>query len=203
MTDIMTVMDVFPTLAVAAGIETANRFSMDGTSLWASISNDKPAPRNDYVFFASETPNYGQFNLTIFDDTWKLIQEVEQDQLSTEITTHLYKINEDPYEYNNVAGQHPEVVAALAKKIRNWRAIYPINGTRSKLMPPPGWRAPKDWAEYPRPLDSLQDASAPGTPPPGLMPYLDAAIGERGRLTYDCDTLVDVGDVCKTKRQEH
>jgi len=197
MTDIMTVMDVLPTLAEASSVEVRNSFPLDGTSLWSSISEGKPAPREDYIFFASETPNYGQFNLTIFNDEWKLIQELEQDQLTTEKVTHLYKISEDPYEYNNLAGQYPDVVADLSKKIRDWRAIYPINGTRSKLMPPPGWRAPKDWADYPRPLDSLQDEAAPGTPPPGTIHFLDQNIGERGRLLYGCETRVPVGDVCQ------
>ncbi len=203
MTDIMTVMDVFPTLAEAAGIEAQNEFPLDGSSLWSSISDGKPAPREDYVFFASETPNYGQFNLTIFNDEWKLIQELEQDQLTTENVTHLYQISDDPYEYNNLAGQHPDVVANLAKKIRDWRAIYPINGTRSKLMPPPGWRAPKDWADYPRPLDSLQDDAASGTPPPGTIHFLDHNIGERGRLLYGCETKWPVGDVCQQQERKN
>ncbi len=196
MTDIMTVMDVFPTLAEAAGIEARNEFPLDGRSLWSSIANRAPGPRPDYVFFASETPNYGQFNLTIFNDEWKLIQEVEQDQLETKNVVHLYKISEDPNEYINLAEQHPDIVADLAKKIRDWRAIYPINGTRSKLMPPPGWRAPRDWAEYPRPLDSLQDEAAPGTPPPNTIHWLDQNIGERGRLIYGCGTKWPVGEVC-------
>jgi arylsulfatase A-like enzyme len=202
LTDIMTVMDVFPTLADAAGVEMRNEFPLDGSSLWPSIADGEPAPREDYVFFASETPNYGQFNLTIFNDEWKLIQEVEQDQLTTVVVNHLYKINDDPNEYDNVADQNPDVVAALAERIRNWRAIYPINGTRSKLMPPPGWRAPKDWADYPRPLDTLQDEAAPGTPPPGTIHWLDQNIGERGRLIYGCGTKWPVGDVCPDTEQD-
>jgi arylsulfatase A-like enzyme len=202
MTDIMTVMDVFPTLADAAGIEAKNEFPLDGRSLWSSIADGKPAPREDYVFFASETPNYGQFNLTIFNDEWKLIQELEQDQLDTENVTHLYKISEDPYEHENLADQYPEVVAGLAARIRNWRAVYPINGTRSKIMPPPGWRAPKDWASYPRSLDSLQGEAAPGTPPPETIHWLDQNIGERGRLIYGCGTRWPVGDVCPDQEKQ-
>ncbi len=196
MTDIMTVMDVFPTLADAAGIETGNRYTLDGRSLWTSIADGAPAPREDYVFFASETPNYGQFNLTIFNDEWKLVQEVEQDQLTTSVENYLFRISDDPYEYTNLAEDYPDVVAELAQKIRDWRAIYPINGTRSQLMPPPGWRAPKDWADYPRPLDALQDKAAPGMPPPGMEHMLDRQLGERGRLLYDCATRWPVGDVC-------
>ena len=196
LTDIMTVMDVFPTLADAAGIDTLNEVPLDGTSLWPSILGKAPAPREDYVFFASETPNYGQFNLTIFNDEWKLIQEVEQDQLTSTVVNQLFQISNDPNEYRNLAAQNPEVVAALAEKIRQWRAIYPINGTRSKLMPPPGWRAPRDWATYPRPLDTLQEEASPGMAPPQSLHWLDQNIGERGRLIYGCGTRYPLGDVC-------
>ncbi|MCP5093046.1 MAG: sulfatase-like hydrolase/transferase, partial [Gammaproteobacteria bacterium] len=199
--DIMSVMDVLPTLAEAAGVEVRNEFPLDGRSLWSSIADGQSAPREDYLFFASETPNFGQFNLTIFNDEWKLIQEVEQDQLTTDVVTHLYRINDDPNEYDNLADEYPGVVADLATRIRDWRAIYPINGTRSKLMPPPGWRAPKDWATYPRPLDTLQDDAAPGTPPPGTIHFLDQNIGERGRLIYGCGTKWPVGDVCQQQER--
>ena len=197
---IMTVMDVFPTLAEAAGVAMGNKFQLDGASLWQSITSDLPAPRTRFVFFASETPNFGQFNLTIFNDEWKLVQEVEQDQLTTDVVNHLFRIGDDPNEHKNLAAQYPDVVRDLANRIRNWRSIYPINGTRSMLVPPPGWRAPKDWATYPRPLDTLQNESAPGAPPPGYLHNLDRSLGERGRLAYDCATQWPVGEVCPKQK---
>jgi hypothetical protein len=66
--------------------------------------------------------------------------------------------------------------------------MYPINGTRSKLAPPPGWRPPLDWASYPRPLDQLQAKPSIGAvPSESIMRVLDYQHGERGRLVYDCD----------------
>jgi arylsulfatase A-like enzyme len=107
MDQIMTAMDVFPTLADAAGIEMKNTFSLDGSSLWPAISKGAKAPRDEFVFLASETPIYGHFNLTLFNDHWKLVQEIEQDQLTTTVTNHLFNIAEDPNEYNNRASAHP------------------------------------------------------------------------------------------------
>jgi arylsulfatase B len=196
MSSIMTVMDIMPTLADAADIPLLEGFPLDGRSLWPAISDGMPSARDDYVFFASETPIYGHFNLTIFNDEWKLVQEIDQDQLTTNLTNHLFRISEDPYEYNNLAESQPAVVADLAARIRAWRALYPINGTRSHLMPPPGWRAPRDWANYPRPLETLQDHAAPGMPPPGLEKLLDQQHGERGRLVYDCETKWYLAGLC-------
>ncbi len=186
MDQIMTVMDVFPTLTAAAGIETKSERRLDGRSMWPAIAQGRRQPREDYVYFASETPIFGSFAFTVFDDEWKLVQEVEQDQISATVTQHLFRVGEDPYEYNNLAQTHPEVVDELARKIHDWRALYPISGTRSQLVPPPGWRAPRDWASYPIPTSELQDRPAPGMPPPGVEKLLDRMHGERGRLIYDC-----------------
>ena len=200
MDQIMTVMDVFPTLADASGVPMGSTFPLDGSTLWPAISRGAEAPREDYVFFASETPIYGHFNLTVFNDDWKLVQEVDQDQLTTTVTAHLFRISDDPYEYNNLAAQYPEVVRDLGERIRQWRSLYPISGTRSQLVPPPGWRAPRDWASYPQPLDELQDSAAPGMPPPKVLRILDLQHGERGRLEYDCESKWYLGGLCLKNR---
>ncbi|NQX89265.1 MAG: arylsulfatase [Halioglobus sp.] len=197
MTDIMTVMDVFPTLADAAGIKALNQRSFDGHSVWPAIADGIRMPRQKLVYFASETPIYGQFNLTAFNDKWKLVQEVQQNQLETTVTNYLFRIEDDPNEHNNLAQSFPQVVQNLSDKIRDWRGLYPISGTRSQLAPPPGWRAPKDWATYPIPLEDLQDVSAPGMAPDKRTErILDFQHGDRGRLTYDCTPTWWLGGLC-------
>ena len=189
MDQIMTVMDVFPTLAAAAGIKPQNHRKFDGKNMWPAISKGQNMPRKDYIYFGSETPIYGSFSLTAFNDEWKLVQKVEQDQVSATVTNYLFRIKDDPNEYNNLAAKYPDVVQELSEKIHDWRALYPINGTRCHLVPPPGWRAPKDWATYPIPLDRLQDHAAPGmAPTKATVRWLDRMHGERGRLIYDCET---------------
>ena len=193
---IMSVMDVFPTLAAAAGIEAGNQRKLDGRNMWPAISRNVKIPLEEPLFFASETPIRGSFHVTAFDEDWKLVQRIEQDQVTVEITNHLFRIDEDPYETHNLAIEHPEIVEEYAEKIRNWRALYPIAGTRSTLVPPPGWRAPLDWVSYPQPIAELQPDSAPGMPPPGTERALDRMHGERGRLIYDCKPRWWLGGVC-------
>lgn len=197
MGQIMTAMDVFPTLADAAGIETGNEFALDGRSMLPAIRDGKEQALEDYVFFGSEVPIFGSFNFTVFNDEWKLMQEVEQDQQTITVTNHLFRINEDPYEYNNLATMHPDVVEELSEIIRDWRSLYPINGTRSKLVPPPGWRPPIDWATYPRPLGELQAEGTTGmAPTETILRILDRQHGERGRLVYDCGPRWWSADFC-------
>ena len=184
---VMTVMDVFPTLADAAGVDPLNTFEFDGSSLWPSISDGTTHTREDMIMFASEIPIYGSFKLTAFDNTWKLVQEMEQDQLSTTVTNYLFKIADDPNEYNNLAAEYPDIVVSMSKAISEWRALHPVSGTRSVLIPPPGWRAPKDWASYPRPLEDLQSDTTLGLVPSELyLRILDMQHGQRGRLMYGC-----------------
>jgi len=135
---IMSVMDVFPTLAAAAGIEAGNQRAFDGRDMWPAIARGVKIPLEEPLFFVSETPIRGSFHVTVFDEEWKLVQRIEQDQVTIEITNHLFRIAEDPYEMHNLASEHPDVVNDYAEKIRNWRALYPISGTRSTLVPPPG-----------------------------------------------------------------
>ena len=187
MEQIMTVMDVFPTLAAAAGVETGITRKMDGQNMWPAIVDNVPSPRQKTVFFASETPTYGSFSIAAFNEHWKLVQEIEQDNEGTNIINHLFRIADDPYEYNNLAQEHPEVVQQLAQEIRDWRALHPIAGVRSQLAPPPGWRAPQDWSTWPRPSEILRDEYARGMPPGHARKILDRQLGERGRLIYDCE----------------
>ncbi len=197
MSQIMTVMDVFPTLAEAAGVPPQNRRKFDGRSLWPAIVDGKTMPREELVFFGSEMSRPGSFSFTAFDEEWKLIQEIEQGQLETSVTNYLFRPKEDPNEYNNLAQAHPDVVARLGKEIFDWRALHPVNGTHNYLVPPPGWRAPKDWASYPIPIEDLQDEPAHGMAPTDMLKrVLDMQHGERGRLVYDCAPKWWLGGLC-------
>jgi arylsulfatase A-like enzyme len=190
---IMSAMDVFPTLAAASGVEPKNERKLDGRNMWPAVAEGKKIAREDYLYFASETPIHGAFSLTAFDDEWKLVQEVRQGLLSAEVTNFLFRVGEDPNEYNNLAGEHPDVVADMAAAIHRWRTLYPVSGTRNQLVPPPGWRAPKDWAGYPIPIADLLPGPAPGMPPPEALAPLDWMHGEVGRLIYDCEPYPILG----------
>jgi len=198
MDSIMSVMDVFPTLVEAAGIEAKNDFDLDGRSLWPAIAEGKQISRDDLLYFASETPIHGTFNLTAFDDDWKLVQTIKQGLLSADVSNWLFDLNDDPEERHNLAEAHPDVVVDLARRIHEWRMIYPVAGTRNQLVPPPGWRAPLDWTNYPIPIDRLQESPATGMPPPEVIPILDYQHGEAGRLIYDCEPVQLLGGgLCK------
>jgi len=194
---IMSVMDLLPTFAAAANIEVGNEFKLDGRNMLPALIEDQQIPREDYLFFAAETPIKGHFSLTAFNDEWKLVQEVVQGLMSVDVTNYLFRIQDDPFEHNNLAQQNPDMVAEMSDAIHTWRTLYPLAGTRSELVPPPGWRAPIDWAGYPQPIESLLGVPAPGMPPKAVLPILDWKHGEAGRLIYNCEPWLLKGGLCK------
>ena len=195
---IMSAMDVLPTLAAAADVPIETPFELNGRDLWSALEEGRREPREELLYFASETPIRGHINTTAFNDEWKLVQEIDQGLLGAEVTNHLFRIEDDPNEHNDLAALHPEVVEELQEAILEWRALYPVSGTRHELVPPPGWRAPKDWVGYPVPVEDLQGEPAPGMPPPYALPMLDFQHGEAGRLIYDCEPYSLLGGgLCK------
>ena len=183
---IMTVMDVFPTLAGATKIPMLNSKQIWGRNLWPAIKAQQKISLSKEVFFASETPIYGEFHTTVFNDKWKLVQVISSTLMEIKVQNKLFDINNDPNEYDNLASQYPKLVEHMAEKIRKWRALHPISGIRAQLVPPPGWRAPKDWTSYTIPINELQDDASLGF---GAHAHqiLDYLIKDHGRIIYDCE----------------
>ena len=182
---IMTVMDVFPTLSFASRINMKNTKMIDGRNMWPAIVEQEDIPLNEDIYFVSEIPNYGHFHTTVFNKEWKLVQSISSSLLEIRVENKLFDIANDPYEYQDLASQEPNLVQEMAEKIRNWRALHPIAGTRTLLVPPPGWRAPKDWSTYTIPKDKLQNDASLGF---GAHAHqiLDSYLKDHGRIIYDC-----------------
>ena len=182
---IMTVMDVFPTLASASQVPMLNTKEIWGRDMWPAIRIGKDVKLDKEVYFASETPNYGEFHTTTFNDKWKLVQVITSSLLEINVENKLFDINSDPNEYNNLAAKYPKLVEMMANNIRKWRALHPISGVRAQLVPPPGWRAPKDWTSYTIPFEELQEDASLGF---GAHAHeiLDYLIKDHGRIIYDC-----------------
>lgn len=141
---LMTVMDVFPTLAAAAGIAPRNRLPFDGRNLWSAISSGKTEPRED-LFFAIERGGGTQYAAR--RERWKLVREIDGHGKVTDV---LFDLHEDPNETTDVAARHTALVKELVARIDAWRALYPRDGVHLTTAPPAGWKAPELWAEAAR-----------------------------------------------------
>ncbi len=180
----VSVMDIFPTLASAAGVDIKASKVLDGQDMWQAISEGVNIERNAPLFFAQESPNYGSFKYTLIDGNRKLIQLVEQDLEKITTTNMLFDIQEDPNEYTNIAPNNTQQVMQMAAQVKQWRSQYIVSGTRANLVPPPGWRAPNDWVDYMIGLDKLQMQAAPGMVKGRAKQLMQRSMGERGSLIY-------------------
>ena len=104
--EIMHVVDMFPTLAGLAGASLNKGKPLDGVDVWSTISDGKPSPRHEVVY------NIEPFRGGVREGDWKLIWRTPLPS-----ALELYNIVEDPSEKTNLADKHPEIVVKLQKRI--------------------------------------------------------------------------------------
>jgi len=101
----MHVVDMYPTLLGVAGATLGKNKPLDGIDVWKTISTGAPSPRTEIIY------NIEPFRAGVRENNWKLIWRTP-----LPATLELYDIGADPYEKNDVASEHPEIVARLQKR---------------------------------------------------------------------------------------
>ncbi len=139
---VLTMMDYFPTLAAAAGVTPGKTLPLDGKNLWPNLTGGKVEPRED-IFFAVDV---GMGRFAIHHREWKLVREEPR---SGDARNHLFRIDEDPTESNDVAAKNQKLVSELVARVAEWRKLYPPDGVRD-APPPADYKAPRLWAEAAR-----------------------------------------------------
>lgn len=145
---VLTNLDIFPTLAAAAQIEPHNTLPFDGRDMWSTVTKNSTLPREDLFFAIGER---GVWQHAVFHGQWKLVLEKKQvssreDQQDEPERGFLFQIEEDPFERTNLADAYPEVVKDLTERIRQWSALYPLGDIAISSAPHPGFVAPEEWA---------------------------------------------------------
>jgi arylsulfatase B len=137
---VMTVLDVLPTLAAAASIDIEPGKPLDGGNLWPHILKGEVRSRED-LFFAVENES---IHLAVIHGRWKLVQI--RDSSDCTVSSLLFDIEADPRESHDIAAQKPDLVRLLTARIERWRSLHPAGGIRYESAPHPGWLPPHDWA---------------------------------------------------------
>jgi arylsulfatase B len=136
---VMTVLDVFPTLAEAAHVPVLSSKPLDGKNLWPDIVSGETRSRED-LFFAVQDRGLQH---AVIHGRWKLVRIENR---ACEVSSFLFDLEADPNETTDLAAQHPELVRELAEQIQQWRKLHPAGGIRLETAPHPGWIPPTDWA---------------------------------------------------------
>jgi arylsulfatase A-like enzyme len=114
--------DWMPTFMDAIGASQSSPDDIDGISLLPTLLG-KPQPERPYLY--REFPSYGG-QQTIRVGDWKAVR---QNMTKGNLTIELYNIAEDIGEQNDVAADHPDLVAKLAKMmeaVRTPSEVFPL-----------------------------------------------------------------------------
>ncbi len=133
--ELVSSIDLFPTILAAAGAEPPD--GLPGLNLLPHLKDAAPIERSA-IFgegFAHDiadidNPEASLLYRWCIEGPWKLIltydgevNRYKSTHPRTEKRPQLFNLLEDPHEKNNVAADHPEIVARLAEKIAAW---YPL-----------------------------------------------------------------------------
>ena len=124
--------DMMPTAAEAAGVSVPD--NIDGISFLPTLLGKKGQREHEYLYWEF---HQRKGRVAIRQGKWKAVRyNVAVDPDSP---LELYDLSNDPKETNNVAADHPMVVAKLNKLIKNARTVstvpkfnFPLNPSRER-----------------------------------------------------------------------
>jgi arylsulfatase A-like enzyme len=145
-------VDWRPTLQKLCGAKPTGDLPMDGLDAWQTISADAKSP-HDVILLntapAAGAVRAGDWKLVIHRDAPaanpKRARKAKARQQPAGEKTELFNLHDDPYEKTNLAGEHPEKVAELKKRLEEFA---------EQAVPPKARPMPKDfvsqnvWGEF-------------------------------------------------------
>ncbi len=146
-------IDVYPTVKRIAGITDPDPNPLDGRDMLEVIRGKAKAPKRDWFsYIAQGTPD----KTAICDGTWKLVvlggsvldvtldRAIRPGDSKTKPLVELFHLDRDPGEQTNLATIHPEVVAQLLKRLKEFRRLK-IDGMPDYQEGRKSFKTPKDW----------------------------------------------------------
>ncbi|MBR9999152.1 MAG: sulfatase-like hydrolase/transferase [Cyclobacteriaceae bacterium] len=114
--ELSSILDLFPTICEAAGVQHNRQNTYDGVNLLPHLSGENHEPPHDTLFWM--THNQG----AVRAGDWKLIIESDTSQL-------LFNLQDDLAEQSDLSGSNPEMVSSLLQAWKTWSAPFPVSYT--------------------------------------------------------------------------
>lgn len=105
-------MDIFPTIVELAGASLPAGHSIDGVSLASILAGDASEPIRDTLYFHYQNPR-GVEQRAVIQDGWKYLLDKTGEE-------HLFNLDADPAERNDLAEDDPERLTAMKEKYGRW-----------------------------------------------------------------------------------
>ena len=130
---VISVHDLLPTLAEAAGIPVTGHQPLDGESQWPALRSGDLVPRPAFVV--------GSIGGTaVIDGDWKLVKSGSLPFVGLGEESELYRFVEDPLEEHDLSAEHPDVVHRLEGFLEGLEKAPPLGGgfnlLRALMTPP-------------------------------------------------------------------
>ena len=109
--DMVSALDLFPTLVRLAGGKISDDRPMDGYDLVPFLTGRAGSPRQELFFFQGARPE------AVREGAWKLRVVGPQGQRGDGVSPELYNLDRDPGERFDVAKDHPEIVTRLRARL--------------------------------------------------------------------------------------
>jgi arylsulfatase B len=138
-------IDVFPTLKRAAGLGATDPLPLDGRDMLDVLRG----VRGDYrarAWFSFSAPGERE-QIAVMKQPWKLVAQgpsVLDPRAAGSARIELFEVWQDPGEKHDVAGSHPEIVADLLARLRDFRGLQ-VPGVGAFEEGREGFTAPRDW----------------------------------------------------------
>ena len=146
---IISFLDVLPTLLGQAGADPPEGIELDGRDAWPLIDGSGTAPEVE-LHFAARTVHHS--SVAIISPRWKMIRETE---LATDARTlHLYQVDRDPMEGNNLGLEEPSIMGGLHGRLVEVLEAYPEDGLTWERLDRPAYERPADLNILARPTEA-------------------------------------------------
>jgi len=134
-------IDVLPTVLAAAGVKPPT--NLDGVNFLPALRGESALPERPWFSYVHQT---AEARASVHLGSWKLVAfgDFFTEKPAASPQLELYDLARDPAEANNLAAQHPERVADLHRRLREFGA-WQKPGVAAYNEGREGFAAPKDW----------------------------------------------------------
>ncbi|MDX2460123.1 MAG: arylsulfatase [Gammaproteobacteria bacterium] len=112
--EMMSVEDILPTVLGALDMSPDWENPLDGSNQWPAIADGRD-PEDRVRILVNH--NRRDYSIALFSEDWKLVRMQDRDSGQTQV--HLFRIDEDPYEKNDLASEYPDVVEQLLSEFQS------------------------------------------------------------------------------------
>ncbi len=144
-------IDVLPTLMRVAGLAEHGGKPLDGRDVLDALAGREPGATRD--IYAYVVVDLEEEQLSVAEGDWKLVvlgAPLTEAGTAAAARKQLFRLDADPTETQDVAAEHPEVVARLLDKAIAFRSLQPPNPIEAPFAagaegftPPPDWQFPE------------------------------------------------------------